>query len=75
MQKPLTFDRQGLANVQFNQIVQQAPTTSQVILELSKYISSRSLTDALDLLEKRGITGDVSIFIISNLHTLSGGEA
>lgn len=73
MQKALAYNGQGLLldrNSITTEILSQASTKSPVVLEISKYISLRSLTDALDLLEKHGITGDVALFTLASLQTL-----
>lgn len=71
MQKPLTFHRQGLlAKNSITRILAQSPTKNQVVSELSSYITSGALTNALEFLEKYGITGDVALFIVASLQSL-----
>lgn len=71
MQKPLTSNEKGLSRGNsITRILPQNPTKNQVVLELSNYIANRSFTEAVDLLEKCGITGDVALFIIANLQSL-----
>jgi hypothetical protein len=53
-------------------IVPRNTTSNQVFLELPKYIRDRSLTDALEFLEKRGVTGDLAVFMLANLQKLGG---
>jgi hypothetical protein len=72
MQKPLAYDRQGLAIDKSSTSVPQSASTNQVFLKISRYISSGCFTHAIDLLEKRGITGDVAIFIIATLQAIGG---
>jgi len=73
MQKPLDFsNRKGLAVNQFNRILTQVTPQNQAsrISELSNYISRRHLTDALEVLEKSSVTGDLAIFMLANLQSL-----
>ena len=70
MQKPLNNDIKGLSSKKSTKIIPQAPTKNQVISEVSNYIAIGSLTNALDLLKKRGITGDVALFMLASLQSL-----
>ena len=72
MQKPITSHRNGLLG---STIVLQAPTKNQVASEISSYISNGALTNALEFLEKRGITGDVALFLVANLQVMGRWEA
>ncbi|MGI2908952.1 hypothetical protein [Tolypothrix sp. VBCCA 56010] len=40
------------------------------INELSDYIADRSFTEAAEWLEKRGVSGDLAIFVIASLQSL-----
>jgi hypothetical protein len=74
MQKPLTSDGEGFAKNQFNRIVPQAQTSNQVFQHLSSYVQQRELTNALELLEKRGHYGEIAIFIIASIQDMGGGR-
>ena len=56
-------------------ILQQTLSKNQLnrISELSNYIRRRQLTNALALLERRGLTGDLAIFLLVNLQNLEVG--
>lgn len=66
MQKPLSRAGQGFVLESFTTILHQTSTKKQITL----LINRESLTDALDLLEKQGYTGDTAIFILANLQHL-----
>jgi hypothetical protein len=76
MPKTLTCDGKGLlGSNSTTRILPQSPTKNQVVSEISNYISSGALTNALEFLEKRGITGDVALFLVANLQLLGRWEA
>jgi len=71
MQKPLTYKEKGLLGKNsITRILPQSRTINKVISELLYYTKSGYLTQAIDLLEKRGITGDTAIFIIATLQAM-----
>lgn len=74
MQKPQTSDRKGFATNQFKTIVPQTPATNQVFQHLSSYIRQRELTNALELLEKRGHYDETAIFVIASIQCMGGGR-
>lgn len=71
MQKPLAEDRQRLADTihGFTKIVPEAKPEKRLfrIIELSKYIQRRELTESLEILEESGIGGQLAILAISCL--------
>jgi hypothetical protein len=74
MQKPQNFNRRGFAVKEaISSIVPQIQSPNQAA-RLKKYVRDRSLTTALDFLEKRNISGDVAIFILANLQSLEVGR-
>lgn len=76
MPKTLACDGKGfLGSNSTTRILPQSPTKNQVVSEISNYISSGALTNALEFLEKRGITGDVALFLVANLQLLGRWEA
>lgn len=71
MPKTLTCNGKGLlGSNSTTRILPQNTTENQVVSELSNYIADGSLTEGLELLQKRGITGDLAIFILANLQSL-----
>lgn len=73
MPKPLTSNDKGLSRKNsITRILPRSTTQNQVVPELSYYINRRRFTDSLELLEKRGITGDTARFIIANLQSIGG---
>jgi hypothetical protein len=75
MQKPLTYDGKGLSGQ--NSIVRilspKAPK-SQLFQRLSKLINSHQLTDAVTILESRGIVDELAFLIVGSLQEFGGGE-
>ena len=75
MQKPLKSNEKRLSREHLiTRIVPQSTTENQVISEISHYIDGGSFTEAFDLVEKRGIAGDVALFIVATLQVM-GREA
>jgi len=51
-------------------IVQRSHLTNPVFLKLSKYVRDRKLTQALTLIEKHGIKGDLATFLIGTIQSI-----
>ena len=74
-QKPLTYDGKGLLGQNsINRILPQKAAKNQVVLETRNYIHSRQLTDALTILESRGIVDELAFLLVAILQELGGGE-
>lgn len=56
----------------YSQILPQVTSKIQLfeINEVLKYAEGWQLTDALDLLEKRGFVGDLALFLIATLQSM-----
>jgi hypothetical protein len=74
-QKPLTYDGKGLFRENsIIRILSQKATKNQVVLEIQHYIHSRQLTDAVTILESRGIVDELAFLLVASLQELGGGE-
>lgn len=75
MQKPLGRQpKGGLRKNSISRIVPQTHPSNQVFQRLSRHVRQRKLTNALELLEKRGYYGDTAIFIIASIQDIGGGQ-
>jgi hypothetical protein len=75
MQKPLgRKPKGGLRKNSIKRIVPQTHPSNQVFQHLLSYVRQRELTNALELLEKRGHYGKTAFFIIASIQNMGGGR-
>lgn len=70
MQKPLTYHSQGFASRKLNSILAQILPIHPYIL----LIQDNRLSEALEMLESAGFTGDLATFLIAALQSLEVGQ-
>jgi hypothetical protein len=75
MQKPLgRKPKRGLRKNSIKRIVPQTHPSNQIFQHLLSHVWQGELTNALELLEKRGHYGETAFFIVASIQDIGGGR-